>query len=133
MDDCWFLGIWTSTGIGIAVGLSVMVIVLAVLASILIFKVKQRNTAAQRKQESDFTELTTTSTFNEPATYATVTEVGNQPPIQPENPTYDDIGSRISDEYEIVDSGEQTVSSYEILSRDRGNQEHVYVKPRAGI
>ena len=109
-----------------------MIIVLTVLTSILIGKLKQQKGAAKRRQEPNFTGLRTTSRLNHPANSAAGTEVGYLPPIQPGNPTYDDIGGR-SAQYESVHSGERTVNSYETPFRHHRTREHVYVKPRARI
>ena len=121
IDDCWF------SGVGATVGLSVAVVAFAVLAAVLFFKLKQVTTASKQQAEGDFTELKTTSSPKQPATYANVAEVVNQP-MQSGNPTSVDVEDRSTD-YDTVVSGKETVNTYETISRDSSNQEHVYEKP----
>ena len=125
--DCCFSGMWTGSVIGVTVGLSVAVIGFAVLAAVLFFKLKQVTTAAKQKPEGDFTELKAASSPKQPATYANVAEVVNQP-MQSGNPTSVDVEDRSTD-YDTVVSGKETVNTYETISRDSSNQEHVYEKP----
>ena len=109
------------------VALSVAVIVIAVLAAVLFFTKRQLKTAAKQIAEGDFTELKTISSPKQPATYANVAEVVNQP-MQSGNPTSVDVEDRSTD-YDTVVSGKETVNTYETISRDSSNQEHVYAKP----
>ena len=118
---------WPSSAIGVTVGLSVAVIAVTVFAAVLFFKLKQVTTVAKKKATSDFTELKTTSSPKQPATYANVAEVVNQP-MQSDNPTSVDVEDRSTD-YDTVVSGKETVNTYETISRDSSNQEHVYDKP----
>ena len=114
------------SGIGATAGLSVAVIGLA-LATVLFFKLKQLKISAKQKPDSDFTELKTTSLSKQPAICANVAEVVN-PPQQPSHPTSVDVEDRNTD-YDTVVSGKETVNTYETISRDSSNQEHVYAKP----
>ena len=118
---------WPNSAIGATVGLGVTVVVVSVLAAVLLFKLRQLTTVAKQKPEGDFTELKTTSSPKQPATYANVAEVVNQPQ-QSGNPTSVDVEDRSTDYYTVV-SGKETVNTYETISRDRSNQEHVYAKP----
>ena len=118
---------WTGSAIGVSVGLSVAVVAVSVLAAVLFFKLRQLTTAAKKKAEGDFTELKTTSSPKQPATYASVAKVVNQP-MQSGNPTSVDVEDRSTD-YDTVVSGKETVNTYETISRDSSNQEHVYDKP----
>ena len=115
------------SGIGTTAGLSVAVVAVSVLAAVLFFKLKQLTTAAKQKPTSDLTELKTTSSSKQPATYANVPEVVN-PPMHSGNPTSVDVEDRSTD-YDTVVSGKETVNTYETISRDSSNQEHVYAKP----
>ena len=118
---------WPISAIAVTVGLSVAVVAASVLAAVLFFKLKQVTTVAKQKAEGDFTELKTTSSPKQPATYANVAEVVNQP-MQSGNPTSVDVEDKSTD-YDTVVSGKETVNTYETISRDSSNQEHVYAKP----
>ena len=91
---------WTSASTGFMVGLIAAVIVIAVLAAVLFFKLKQPTTAAKQKAECDFTEMKAASSPKQPATYANVAEVVN-PPQQSGNPTSVDVEDRSAD-YDTV-------------------------------
>ena len=118
---------WPISAIGVTVGLSVAVIAVSVLAAVFFFKLRQLTTAAKHKPEGHFTELKTTRLPKKQATHAIVAEVVN-PLMQSGSPTSVDVEDRSTD-YDTVVSGKETVNTYETISRDSSNQEHVYAKP----
>ena len=78
------------SGIGTTAGLSVAVVAVSVLAAVLFFKLRQLTTVAKQKADGDLTELKTTISPKQPATYANVAKVVN-PPQQSGNPTSVDV------------------------------------------